>query len=199
MGRFTTLIGALVLVVGACSGGVSSASTSAPTTPAPTSTPTTPAPTTPAPTGSPVAISATVTYDGQACTYAGPAVVPRGTEVTFTMANTPAYANGSVGAGLFVTPVLDGTTWEQVLAWAETRHVFPFPDWMRIPGTGYDPYGAGEKDMGEVLRLVPAPDRSDVTVTGVMTRNLYVVACNTHPDEGQVPYPAILLKVLDGG
>jgi hypothetical protein len=199
MGRFTTLIGALVLVVGACSGGASSASTSAPTTPAPTSAPTTPAPTTPASTASPAAISATVTYDGQACTYAGPAVVPRGAAITLTLVNTPAYADGSVGAALFVTPVLDGTTWEQVLAWAETRHVFPFPDWMRIPGTGYDHYGVGEKDMGEVLSLLPMSDRSDVTVAGVMTRNQYLVVCNTSPDEGQAPYPAILLKVLDGG
>ena len=198
MGRFTTLIGALALVVGACSGGASSASTSAPTTPAPTSAPSTPAPT-PTPTASPVAISATITFDGQTCTYAGPAVVPRGGALTFTLVNTPAYAKGSLGAGLFVTPVLDGTTWEQILAWAETRHVFPFPDWMRIPGTGYDRYGAGEKDMGEVLRLLPVSDRSDVTVAGVMTRNQYLVVCNTHPDEGQAPYPAILLKVLDGG
>ncbi len=38
-----------------------------------------------------------------------------------------------------------------------------------------------------------------MTITGVMTRNLYVVACNTSPDEGQVPYPAILLNVLDAG
>ncbi len=101
----------------------------------------------------PVAISATVTYDGQACTYAGPAVVPRGAALTFTLVNTPAFAKGSVGAGLFVTPVLDGTTWAQVLKWAETRHVFPFPDWMRIPGTGYDRYQAGERDMGEALSL----------------------------------------------
>jgi hypothetical protein len=32
-----------------------------------------------------------------------------------------------------------------------------------------------------------------------MTRNQYLVVCNTSPDEGQAPYPAILLKVLDGG
>jgi hypothetical protein len=195
MGRSTTFIGALVLLVAAC-GGASPAATSVPATP--TLAAPTPAPVTPAPTASPVAISATVTFDGQTCAYAGPAVVPRGAAVTFTLVNTPAWANGSIGAGLFITPVLDGTTWAQVLAYAETHHVFPFPDWMRIPGTGYDRYQTGEKDMGEVLSLLPHVDRSDVTITGVMTRNLYLVVCNTHRVEGESPYPAILLQVLDG-
>ena len=145
------------------------------------------------------AISAAVTFDGQTCTYAGPPVIPRGTAVTFTLVNTPAWEKGSLGAGLLVTPVLDGTSWEQVLAYAETHHVFPFPEWMRIPGTGFDRYGVGEEGLGEALSLVPDEGRVDTTGTTVMTRNLYVVVCNTHPDEGQKPYPAILLKVLDRG
>jgi hypothetical protein len=206
MRRFTTLIGALVLVVAACSGTASPAATpglgtATPLAASPGPPTATPAatPATPAPTATPAAISATVTFDGQTCTYAGPAVIPRGAAVTFTLVNTPAWAKGSTGAGLFVTPVQDGTTWEQVLAWAETHHVFPFPEWMRIPGTGFDRYGVGEEGMGEALSLVPDEDRSDKTITAVMTRNLYVVACNTHPVEGQSPYPAILLKVLDRG
>ena len=154
---------------------------------------------TPAPTATPAAISATVTFDGQTCTYAGPPVIPRGTAVTFTLVNTPAWAQGSLGAGLFVTPVLDGTSWEQILAYTETHHFFPVPDWMRIPGTGYDRYGASENGLGEALSVVPDETRVDETGTTVMTRNQYVVLCNTHPDEGQVPYPAILLKVLDRG
>lgn len=197
MRRFTTLIGALVLVVAACSGNASPAATPGPGTATPLAA--SPGPPTATPTATPAAISATVTFDGQTCTYAGPAVIPRGAAVTFTLVNTPAWAKGSTGAGLFVTPVQDGTTWEQVLAWAETHHVFPFPEWMRIPGTGFDRYGVGEEGMGEALSLVPDEDRSDKTITAVMTRNLYVVACNTHPVEGQSPYPAILLKVLDRG
>ena len=193
MRRFTTLIGALVLVVAACSGTASPAATPGLGTATPLAA--SPGP----PTATPAAISATVTFDGQTCTYAGPAVIPRGAAVTFTLVNTPAWAKGSTGAGLFVTPVQDGTTWEQVLAWAETHHVFPFPEWMRIPGTGFDRYGVGEEGMGEALSLVPDEDRSDKTITAIMTRNLYVVACNTHPVEGQSPYPAILLTVLDRG
>ena len=51
--------------------------------------------------------------------------------------------------------------------------------------------------MGEALSIVPGVE--DETDRTVMTRNQYVVVCNTHPDEGQSPHPAILLKVLDGG
>ncbi len=110
MRRFTTLIGALVLVVAACSGSASPAATLGPAT-------ATPAAATPgAATATPAAISATVTFDGQACTYDGPPVIPRGTAVTFTLVNTPAWEKGSLGAGLLVAPVLDGTTWAQVLA-----------------------------------------------------------------------------------
>ena len=70
---------------------------------------------------------------------------------------------------------------------------------MRIPGTGMDIYGAGEEGLGEALSIVPDEGRVDMTGTTVMTRDQYVVLCNTHPAEGQSPYPAILLKVLDRG
>jgi len=193
MRRFTTLSGALVLVVAACSGSASPTATPGPATATPSAT--TPG----AVAATPAAISATVTFDGQACTYAGPAVIPLGAAVTFTLVNTPAWAKGSLGAALLVAPVRDGTSWEQVLTYAETHHVFPFPEWMRIPGTGFDRYGVGEDGLGEALSLVPDEQRSDKTVTAVMTRNLYIVVCNTHPDEGQSPYPAILLTVLDRG
>ena len=186
MGRFTTFIGALALVIAACSGSASPATT-------PGLAAATPASATPAPTAAPAAISATVTFDGQSCKYAGPAVVPLGAAVSFTLVNTSAWAKGSLGAALLVTPVQDGTTWAQVLAYAETRHVFPLPEWMRIPGTE----GMGEVP-GEALSMIPLEGRSDYSGTTVMTRNLYLVVCNTSPDEGQVPYPAILLQVMRG-
>jgi len=131
-----------------------------------------------------VAISATVTFDGQACTYAGPAVIPRGAAVTFTLVNTPARANGSAGAALLVAPVRDGTTWADALAWVETQHILPLPEWIVTYGE---------------LQLYPPdhPDRAELTGTIVMTRNQYVVQCGTSPDEGAKPYVAILLKVLD--
>ena len=198
MRRFTTLIGALAVAVAACGGAASPAPTQVPATPPPAETP---APSTAAPvTPSQAAfITVTVSFDGETCTYSGPSVVPHGSTLVFTLENTPAAMADGIGAALIVTPVLEGTSWEQVLAYAETHHVFPFPDWMRIPGTGYDRYGAGENGLGEALSVVPDETRVDETGTTVMTRDLYVVLCNTHPDAGQVPYPAILLKVLDGG
>jgi hypothetical protein len=205
MRRFTTLIGALALVVAGCSGSASPAATPGPATGTPSAaTPGpatgTPSAATPGPaTGTPLAISATVTFDGETCTYAGPPVIPRGAAVTFTLVNAPALEKGSLGAALLVTPVLDGTSWEQVLAYATTQHVFPFPEWMRIPGTGTDIYGVGEEGLGEALSIVPDEGRVARPGTRVMTRNQYVVVCNTNPDEGQKPYPAVLLKVLDGG
>jgi type IV secretory pathway protease TraF len=189
MRRFTTLIGALVLVVAACSGNASPTATPEPGTATPLAA--SPGPTT----ATPAAISAAVTFDGQACTYAGPAVIPRGAAVTFTLVNTPAWEKGSLGAALLVAPVRDGTTWEQVLAYAATQHVFPIPQWMLIPGTGVGAYGAEMDGLGEALPLVPDGKRIDQTGTAVMTRDLYVVLCNTHPDEGQSPFPAIMLTV----
>lgn len=199
MRRFTTLIGTLVLVVAACSGSASPTATPGPATATPVAATPAANPATPAPTATPAAISATVTFDGQACTYAGPAVIPRGTTVTFTLVNTPAWEKESLGAALVVAPVRDGTTWAQALAWAETQHVFPLPEWILIPGTGVGPYGAEFDGLGEALPLVPDGNRVDQTGTIVMTRNQYLVECNTHPDEGQKPYPAILLAVLDRG
>ena len=180
MRRFTTLTGALVLVVAACSGSASPAATLGPAT-------ATPAAATPgAATATPAAISATVTFDGQACTYAGPAVIPRGAAVTFTLVNTPARANGSLGAALKVAPVRDGTTWAQALAWVETQHILPWPEWVLLDGA---------------LNLYPPdhPDRVDLTGTIVMTSDQYIVQCGTSPDEGEKPFVAALIKVLDGG
>ena len=178
MRRFTTLIGALVLVVGACSGSASPAATPGPASATPL------AATPGATTATPAAISVTVTFDGQACTYAGPAVIPRGAAVTFTLVNTPARANGSLGAALLVAPVRDGTTWGQALAWVETQHILPWPEWILFY---------------EGLDLWPPenPDRVDLTGTIVMTRDQYIVQCGTSPDEGEKPYVAILLTILD--
>ncbi len=190
MGRLTATLGALVLVVAACSGSASPAATPVPATPTPVVA--TPAPVTPAPTATPVAISAAVTWDGQTCTYAGPTVIPRGAVVTFKMTSTPAALKGLRGGGLFVMPVLDGTTWEQVLAAREkadgTRaHTSDEPSWVFLPG------GVGDS---EVQILYPESANAGETLTTVMTRNTYFVMCGT--PENDYGYPAILLKVLPG-
>lgn len=188
MRRITATIGALALVVAACSGSASPSPTLAPTTPAPTATP---APSTAAPSASPVAqLTAAVTFDGKACTYAGPSVIPRGAAVTFSLTNTAAAtADGLAGGYLLVMPVRDGTTWETIVAYLKDHHVAEIPDWARISGVADD--GTAEAQI-----MYPAAVQAGDTMKVVMTRNLYYVMCGTPPpaDRG---FPAVLLKVRD--
>jgi hypothetical protein len=153
-----------------------------------TSASVTAAPATPPLTASPMVLSASVTFDGQACTYVGPSVIPRGAAVTFTLTNAPAALAGSLpGAGLLVMPVRDGTTWETIVAYLKDHHVADVPDWARIPGVPDD--GTGE------VQILSAPVLPGDSMRVLMTRNLYYVMCGTHADDRG--YPAVLLKVLD--
>lgn len=180
MGRLTTLIGALVLVVAACGGSASPTATQAPVTPAPAATA---APATPTPAATRLAISAAVTFDGQKCSYAGPSAVPLMATVKFTLTNTPAA--GVQGAALIVGPVVEGTTWEQVVEWANG----PEPDFDRV-------------FLGQVETHLLTPGEAESSpLTAVITRNLsYFVLCLTNPEmaEGGLVYPATLLNVLEG-
>jgi hypothetical protein len=187
MGRYTMMIGTLALVVAACSAGASPspAPTSTPTATAVAATPSpaTPAPATPAPSASSMAITAAVAFDGQACTYAGPTVVPSGVVVMFSMVNTPAALKNSVGAALAVVPVPDGMTWDQLVAYGKTGKQSVVPPW-------YD------ATPGEIAVLFPEPAALGHTMAIPMIRNAYLVSCGTAPTETDRIYPAILLKVL---
>jgi hypothetical protein len=180
MGRFATLLEGLVLVVAACSGSASPAATAptpAPVTPAPAATP---APVTPTPAATRVTISSAVTWDGRECTYAGPAAVPFMSTVEFKLTNTSA----SDFAALFVMPVQEGTTWEQVVDWAKS------PD-------EYEP-----TFFLDVETHVLTPGEAERSpLTALITRNLpYLVVCakdSTTAGGGMVA-PAVLLNVLKG-
>ncbi len=179
MGRFTSCIGVLVLVVAACGGSASSTAAPATSTPisatpvAATRAPATAVPGTPEATATQVAISASVTFDGKACTYAGPAVVPMGAAVTLTLTST--YAKASM---VYLMPVVDGTTWDQVVADTGRIPASQAPAWVNIPGAGY-----------AEIRYSPT------SVTTAITRNAYFVGCGT-PTNTDKMFPAILLKVL---
>jgi hypothetical protein len=178
MGRFTTLMGALVLVAAACSSGASP--TAAPATATPTAAtlaPTSASTATAAATATPVAISASVAFDGKACTYAGPAVVPMGSTVTLTLTST--YAKASM---VYLMPVADGTTWNQIVTDTGTFRASEVPTWGTIPGVAQG--GTAE------IRFNPT------SVTTVITRNAYFVGCGTAPTDTDKMFPAILLKVL---
>jgi len=190
MRRFTTLIGALALAVAACGGAVSPTPIPATATPAATPAPVTPAPA--AVTASPTAfIEVKVTFDGTKCTYAGPATVPHGSTLVFTMENTAAEMADGNGAALVVAPVLDGTTWEQVLAATTAGKASDVPSWAVIPGAGSD-------GLAEVELLLPESAALGTAITTEMERSTYYVGCATAPEKSDKAYPALLLTVLPG-
>ena len=193
MGRLTTSIAMLGLLVAAC--GAAATPTATPATPAPEVTPapvvtagpaTTPptlGPVTAAPTATPIAISAAVAFDGQACTYSGPRDIPRGASMTLSLANTPAATKGSRGAGLVLMRVADGTTWDQAVQSATT-----------YPLNGYVPAWV---EQSEVESLSPERAATGNTLRHTMAGNLYYVMCATAPEETDRSYPGALLKVFD--
>jgi hypothetical protein len=190
MRRFTTLIGAVALAIAACGGAASP--TPIPATAAPAATP---APVTAAPaavTTSPAAfVDVKVTFDGAKCTYAGPATVPHGSTLVFTMENTTAGMVDGKGAALVVVPVVDGTTWEQILADPNAKKSTDVPAWAVIPGAGSD-------GLAEAESLLPESAALGVVLAMEMERSAYYVGCHTAPEKSNTPYPAILLTVLPG-
>jgi hypothetical protein len=190
MRRFTTLIGTLALGVAACGGAASPAPTAMPATATPAATP---APATAEPaTPSPAAfISVSVTFDGETCTYSGPSVVPHGSTLVFTLENTTAAMADGIGAALVVLPVVDGTTWEQVLADTAKLKQTDTPAWAVIPGAGSD-------GLAEVEILYPNSAALGTILTTEMERSTYYVGCGTSYEKSNKPYPALLLKVLPG-
>ena len=184
MRRSVSLIGTLVLVVAACSGTASPTATSLPATSAPAVTPT---PVTPAPTATHIALSAAATFDGKTCTYAGPTVIPRDAEMSFKLTNTPAALKGSRGAGLYVVPVVDGTTWQQIRAdMAPSRKANDVPNWAYLPDVG----------VMEAVILPPNDAAAGNALTVTMKRDLYFIMCVLPPDEGEWTFPAVLLQTM---
>jgi len=114
--------------------------------------------------------------------------MPRNAELSFTLTNTPAALKGSHGAALEVVPVVDGTTWEQVLARLKTHpKTSDIPDWANLPDVG----------ISEVVILYPASAAAGDTMQVTMKRNLYLVMCSLPPEEGERGFPAILLQTMD--
>jgi hypothetical protein len=190
MRRFTTLVGAVALAVAACGGAASPTPIPATVTPAATPAAITTAPA--AVTASPAAfIEVKVTFDGTKCTYAGPATVPYGSTLVFTMENTTGGMADGNGAALVVAPVVDGTTWEQVLATAATMKASDVPAWAVISGAGSD-------GLAEAEALLPESAALGTVLTTEMERSAYYVGCATAPAKSDKVFPALLLQVLPG-
>ena len=182
MKRFTLSLILVGLLVVACSAG--SSPTSTPTAiPSASPATTTTAPPTSAPSPTPQAVTAALAFDGKACTYAGPTDLARGSEVTFSLVNTAAALVGSIGGGLAVMAIADGTTREQILKDVETHAATDPPSWV------LNPKG--------VVPLYPQQAGKGETVTVTMNGNLYFVGVATSPDETNKMYFCTLLKVFD--
>lgn len=188
MKRLTALMAAATLVISACGAASPSAAK-------PTSEPAAAPGATPAPAISPKGKTATieVTFDGQACSVAGPAVVDAGTMITWSFQNTPAAIEAStekgassVGSELVVIPVAEGTTWETVVRdtppdgtkgdWG------PPPAWLLADSAevGYGP---------------------SANIPTVASGYAYLVMCNVYWDNNPgrfAMHKALLLQVLKG-
>jgi len=181
MERFTTLIGtlALVLALAACSGSASPVPTPVPATATPVAA--TPAPVTAAPTTTPTPtaqpIDVTVTFDGTNCTYAGPAVVPDGTRILFSLTlKKYQIETGNRLPVVLVGPVVTGTTWDKAKAVGNFQS--SQPDWLI---SFQEMLSTGSWDQAGTLLVQ-------------LSGHDYYVACADYFHM----YPAILLKVLPG-
>jgi hypothetical protein len=181
MRRRATLAAALALALAACAAAPVVDPT--PTPPTPTPEPARPAPPTPSPTPAAVLIPVTVSFDGVTCTYAGPKVVPIGSAIEWTLVNTPAALDGSIGGGLLVSPVAFGTTWEDVAAWtAEHGSLFEAPPFLRNDAQIWTPEDAA---AGVPMRTLVEPYPE------------LVLCFNAEGDDPQV-FPAVLIQVMKG-
>ena len=189
MKRLTALMAAAALVLSAC--GAASPSAAKPTS-APVATPGA----TSVPAISPTAGTATikVTFDGETCSAAGPAVVEEGTMIQWVFENTPAAIAAStekgaktIGSDLIIMPTVAGTTWDAVLASRlapdGTKGDWPDPAW-------------GMMDEYDVAH---GPSATFVTTA---SRGAYVVMCNLYWDyETGTPFAyhlATMVQVLGG-
>jgi hypothetical protein len=144
--------------------------------------------TSPAPSPSAATITTHVTFDGQECTYDGPATVPGGTRLVFVFENTPAAVETStvkgvvsIGSELVVIPVPAGS---EVPTPAGTRGTWTDPMWTV---SGFAAYGPGPS----------------ATVPVVATEAAYYVGCHQYweKDWDQIDgvvfafYPATVIQV----
>lgn len=120
------ILGALLaLTLAACSSGATTGPSTEPS-PEPSVEPAvSPAPSA-APTEAPDPLGLWVSFDGTACTYTGPLVIPDGTLVEFSYAAT----EGTEPSILLVTGVYVGTTWTQVQQDADRLRSTDWPDWI---------------------------------------------------------------------
>lgn len=181
------LVGALAVVLAACSAGsgqTPSLATSAGQSVAPQYSPT------PAPTIKDDALELAVTWDGATCTYEGPTVIIDGTLARFNYS-----AQDQVGLDapvvVVISGVAPGTSWESIVAYWKDNTVEststdqPAPDWLHWPGT---------------LFIAPESSRGFTVSTDMFGDPIggYFVGCTSGPERdggSGIMFPATLLEI----
>lgn len=124
----------------------------------------------------PQGLEAKVVFDGEACSYDGPTLVPAGTklDIDFEATARPDFV------ALVVLGVVEGTTWEEVVEGTETIPASgpAFPEWARTDRINVF-FGPG-------------------TMTNLLQAGEYAVTCNTAPEDTDKVHPAALIEVTRG-
>jgi hypothetical protein len=118
------------------------------------------------------ATEAKVVFDGEACSYVGPVVVPDGTKVVFEFEATAKPD----AIAMVVGGVEPGTTWEQFVDWAANTRA-----------GGPPPFASGG------YRVLYGPGSLDMT----LFEKDYMVACATSPSDTRENFAAAFIEVSE--
>lgn len=172
MRPLAVLLGVLLLVVAGCGGDDAPAATT--TQAAATTQPA--AESTTSLSSAEAAVDATVVYEPGNCTYLGPAVIPRGTRVTFE------FDDGGHAVLFVVGLAIDGTTREEIIEYSKTRGG-PDADLLGVP---YYSAGPVEYQHGSGSMVAEFRDDGD-----------WSVECLTRDDTNK-RYLGGMIQVIDG-
>jgi hypothetical protein len=189
MKRITILVAAVALATAACAGSSTSGGTTAPA-----ATSVTPAETpadAPAATAAPTATqqpeaTATMTWDGTTCTYAGPTVVPRGARLTVALTNTPeAETGGREGAAFILAKIDDGITQADFDAWTKDHPKgSDVPPWLDQLGTQI----VYPQQVRDGLPLVARQ----------LNASRFLILCGETPNDGQAMHFGSIIETTGG-
>lgn len=174
--------GLLALVIGACTTGANPSPTVEPAAEPSVARASLPAP---QPTADVEPLELAVTWDGTACSYLGPTVIPDGTLARFTYSVTVEV--GVATPLLAVLGVTPGTTWETIVEYVEGHAASEVPAWAIITGHAEIP-----ENSSAIFTVSRRAGGAGPVVGG------YLVGCATAPasDGGSdVMYPAALLEI----
>jgi hypothetical protein len=187
MKRIMILVATMAFAAAACTGGSASSSVTpepAVATPAPAvaTEPATEA--APAATDQPEA-TATMSWDGTTCTYAGPTVVPRGARLTVALTNTPeSTSGGRDGAGFILVKIDDNISKADFDAFKASHEPSDTPSWVDQAG-GLIVY---PDQVKEGLPLVAQN----------LNANRFMILCGESPKDGQAMHFGSIIETTGG-